>query len=101
MSIRPASPDQPSHAGRLAGQPVASPVSRARPQDPAGVPPGADRVELSNVARELSGAGDVEAIPVETLVPARLREIAGRLAGGFYDRPEVRDAVVRRAARDL
>ncbi len=35
------------------------------------------------------------------LAPERLKELLGRLAGGFYDRPEVRDEVIRRLSDDL
>ena len=32
---------------------------------------------------------------------ARVREVLARLAQGFYDRPDVRDVIARRVARDL
>lgn len=42
------------------------------------------------------------AAPPETsLSPARREEVLDRIAGGFYDRGEVRDEVGRRAAKDL
>jgi hypothetical protein len=33
--------------------------------------------------------------------PDRLREILERIAQGYYERPEVQDAVLRKLAREL
>jgi len=39
--------------------------------------------------------------PAGCVPPARLREIAVRLASGFYDSSRVRDAMARRLASDV
>jgi hypothetical protein len=39
--------------------------------------------------------------PEASLSPARREQVLDRIAGGFYDRDEVRDEVGRRAAKDL
>ena len=58
-----------------------------------------DDVQISPEARDLQpiSAG----APDPALAGARLREVLDRVAGGFYDQPEVVDAVVQRLRKDL
>jgi hypothetical protein len=102
MSINPANPGSPRSPG--AADPAN--VTRRPPvggDGPTPVPSSADevadRVEISEAARELSlrAAPDGE----RALAPERLKEILGRLASGYYDRPEVQEVVARRALTDL
>lgn len=78
----------------------------------ASVPPGADgheaprpglnasdQVELSQAARDLSAARRQES--ASALSPERLKEITSRIAGGYYDRPEVNDRILERLAAEL
>jgi len=60
--------------------------------------PPIDRVDLSEAAKAL--ADREEARPSGSLSPERLRDVVTRLASGFYDRPEVRAEIARRALRD-
>ncbi|HXE56695.1 MAG TPA: hypothetical protein VNK43_01730 [Gemmatimonadales bacterium] len=109
MSVDPINPQAvPPNAPKPQG--AARPPARAvdRPDAPASAAPGAahDAVELSETARALAGrvsgadpadgAGSAERLP-----SARLREILDRLASGFYDTPEVREAIARRLGPDL
>lgn len=63
-------------------------------------PGGTDRVELSGEARELErrllAAAAGSALPQD-----RLRGILDRLASGFYESPEIVDAVVTRLGGDV
>ncbi|MDX2193351.1 MAG: hypothetical protein NW201_08345 [Gemmatimonadales bacterium] len=59
---------------------------------------GADRVEVSEASRAAASSGPGA---TGSLSPARLAEVGQRLASGFYDSPEVRDAIARRIASDL
>lgn len=64
----------------------------------------ADRVTLSDEALRLLDAAEVDAPdapPASTLSPERRAELLGRIAGGWYDRPEVKAAVVHELAGHL
>ncbi len=52
-----------------------------------------DQVEISDEARALAEQGGVDGIPSGA---ARLAEIAERLESGFYDRPEIVEALAER-----
>lgn len=97
-------------------EPVKPRVETAEPQRSPTTPspaPGAaerrDRVEISAAALEASrraAAADPTGLapePVPADAPKRLELVAARLEAGFYDRPDVLDAVVARllASGDL
>jgi hypothetical protein len=63
--------------------------------------PARDRVELSEAARELQAQLGLDKVPIAELPPGRLREVLDRLKQGFYDRPEVRDELLRRLAGEV
>jgi hypothetical protein len=58
-------------------------------------------VEISGAARELSGALEASSERVGGMEPDRLREILERIAEGYYERPEVKDQVLRKLAHEL
>jgi hypothetical protein len=103
MHIQPPSSGQTpkSGPGRVGST---GPGHAPRKDTPAATPPAseqADRVELSNTAIELQGQIGLEPTPVNSMSTERLKEVGERISGGFYDRPDVKDAVVRRLVRDL
>ena len=101
MAIQPTPSGRPSQLGSL-NEGAAAEATRRGPAAARKTPAdAADRVELSPTARELSQASGAETVPAGALDPARLREVLARVGQGFYDRPEVRDAVVLGVARDL
>jgi hypothetical protein len=55
-------------------------------------------VDLSEAAKALADREDAR--PSGSLSPERLRDVVTRLASVFYDRPEVRAEIARRALRD-
>jgi hypothetical protein len=64
--------------------------------------PPSDRVQLSAASRTLVEQTDEAGrVPQGTLDPERLREVLRRLAGEFYHRTDVRDAVADGVRRDL
>jgi hypothetical protein len=66
------------------------------------VRPAGDKVSLSDAGRHLAAQAAAGASTGELqLSPARLREVAQRVASGFYDRPEVVQETARRVAPDL
>ena len=64
----------------------------------------ADRVEISDAARILSGgtakAGATSGVS-GSLSPERIAAITNRITEGYYDRPEIRDSIARRALSDI
>jgi hypothetical protein len=60
-----------------------------------------DKVELSSAAQELRELAAANRPESNTLSPERMKEILGRIADGFYDKPEVIDEVARRVETDL
>ena len=103
MIIQPPSSGQTPKTGP--GRVGSSAPNRAPRKDaPAETSSGAeqaDRLEISDAAIELQGQIGLQQTPILELSTARLRQVGERLADGFYDRPEVKDAVVRRLVRDL
>lgn len=116
MSINPANPMQPG-PGRLgetaAGQPAkpgpgrlgeAAPAPPTRKEEKPAATEGVgqkDTVELSEAVRALQERLGIEQSALSELPPERLKLVLERLAQGFYDRPEVRDEVLRQLAGDL
>jgi hypothetical protein len=103
MTIQPTKPGSTPTAGtsRLDRNPALSP---ARPADPStsevtSAPP--DKVQISDAARGLQEQLQNRLELVAQLPPGRLREVLERLNNGFYDRPEVRRAVVESIAEEL
>src|SRR5512145_1740157 len=101
MNVHPTPSGHPRGAGpeRLK-EPIPLPVSRPS-ADPAPEPLDlpVDRVELSPDARELQRPA--ERGKILSLSDARLKGVAQRLAAGFYDRPEIQEAVLGRLMSDL
>jgi hypothetical protein len=103
MSVRPTGSGQ-THRPAIdrASQPLPG-VTPGRTADarslPSGVP-GRDDVRISDQARELQQA-DTTRGPAGELSADRLKQVLGRVAGGYYDQPQVRGEVVRRLSRDL
>jgi hypothetical protein len=101
MSVRPTGSGQ-THRTAIdrASQPL--PAASGRAADARSLPgaPGRDDVRISDQARDLQQA-DASRGPVGELPADRLKEVLGRVAGGFYDQPQVRGEVVRRLSRDL
>ncbi len=60
-----------------------------------------DDVRNSRQAHELQHPDPGGRGSAGELAPERLKELLGRLADGFYDRPDVRDEVIRRLCGDL
>jgi hypothetical protein len=56
----------------------------------------ADHAEISEGARQLLEANGLPPENSEDLTPAQLQEVLDRIAGEFYERPEIRDQVIRR-----
>jgi hypothetical protein len=103
MTIQPTKPGSTptSGTGRLDRNAALSP---ARPADTstseaASVTP--DQVHISDAARGLHEQLQNRIELVAQLPPGRLREVLERLNNGFYDRPEVRRAVVESIAEEM
>jgi hypothetical protein len=82
----------------------AAPGAPARPNDtPAPAAPGVrrDDVQISSQARELQKIDTTSRASASEIAPDRLREVLGRVSGGYYDQPQVRNEVIRRIAKDL
>jgi len=60
-----------------------------------------DRIELSADAVALNQRVEIEPAPAGEISPERLLAIGQRLAAGHYDRPEVRDAILRGLIREF
>ena len=103
MTIQPTKSGSTSTAGarRLDRN---APLSPARPADPSTVEVSgatSDKVQISDAARGLQEQLLNRIEIVAQLPPGRLREVLERLNSGFYDRPEVRRAVVASIAEEL
>jgi len=103
MTIQPTKPDSTSTTGtdRLHRK---APLSPTRPADTStsevtGATP--DKVQISDAARGLQEQLQNRIELVAQLPPGRLREVLERLNNGFYDRPEIRRAVVESIAEEL
>jgi hypothetical protein len=103
MTIQPTKPGSTPTAGtgRLDRN---APLSPARPADTStsevtSATP--DKVQISDAARSLQEQLQNRLELVAQLPPGRLREVLERLNNGFYDRPEVRRAVVESIAEEL
>ena len=103
MNVNPASSGQARGpaADRLR-EPPASPLApKDRGVEPEAAPARADQVELSEAARALQQQPGLAPTVVSSLTPERMKEVLQRITQVFYDRPEVRDQVLRRMAGDL
>jgi hypothetical protein len=103
MTIQPTKPESTPTAGtgRLDRK---APLSPARPADistPEVISATPDKVQISDAARGLQEQLQNRLQLVSQLPPGRLREVLERLNNGFYDRPEVRRAVVASIAEEL
>jgi len=76
-----------------------APASPAPAEPRPGVKP-ADSVEISEQARALAGSTDANGIPTG-MNPAVLGRVSERIANGWYERPEVREQMVQRLAREF
>jgi hypothetical protein len=103
MTIQPTKPGSTPIAGtgRLDRN---APLSPTRPADtPTSEVTSAtpDKVQISDAARGLQEQLQSRLELVAQLPPGRLREVLERLNSGFYDRPEIRRAVVKSIAEEL
>jgi hypothetical protein len=103
MRITPQTPDplRPG-SGRTArsGAAERAPADGGAARAPLGAESNAgDRIELSDEARRLAATLGGEAPPSGALTSEVARRVGGRIASGWYDRPEVRDELVRRIAQ--
>ena len=103
MTIEPTKPGStpPAGAGRLDRN---APLSPARPADSStseAASAAPDKIQISHAARDLQEQLQNRRELVAQLPPGRLREVLERLNNGFYDRPEVRRAVVESIAEEL
>lgn len=69
------------------------PVEGEKKRHEAPVPDRSDHVEISEEARALAEQSGVDRVP---FTEARAAEIRERLDSGYYDRPEVIDAIAER-----
>lgn len=103
MNLNPTIPDPAQRPGaqrlrRSSHEPPARPSADTPPpleRDPK------DAIEISPAAREIQGTMAHPDSSEIDLPPERLREILDRIRQGFYEQPEVRDALLRRLAQDL
>jgi hypothetical protein len=102
MDIRPTPSGQTRNAAadRLK-EPAQNPVAPSRPSADSEAPARADRAELSDAARELTQRPGPGPAAIISLPAARMRQVLQRLSQGYYERPEVRDEVLRRMSPDL
>jgi hypothetical protein len=103
MNVNPTQPDPTPKSGtgrlrRAAPEPTARPSERRTTRS---VEAQKDAIEISDAAREISASFDSSDIGELGLTPERQREILDRIADGFYQRPDVREEVLRRLAVDL
>jgi hypothetical protein len=86
---------------RLRDAAATAPPRADRSVTPEPVAPPLDRVEVTPMAHDLLRRAASERPVVLSLAAERLRQVARRLAQGYYDRPEVRTQVVKRLRDDL
>lgn len=103
MNVNPTQPDPTpkSGTGRLR---KTAPEVTTRPHERRtahSVEAQKDAVEISAAAREISASIDSSDMGELGLTPERHREILDRIADSFYQRPDVREEVLRRLAVDL
>ena len=105
MDIQPTAPGRTSGTGpgRIDRAPTGAPVRPDGRSSPRLAPPGVKRddIEISAVARDLQETAGSDAVAGSDLPPARMRQILDRIASGYYDRPEVRDQVLKSLADAL
>jgi len=104
MTVRPTTSGQASSTGiTRAGLPLSPPVPARTNDSPAAATPPArrDDVQISSQARELQQMDASPRAATSDIAPDKLREVLGRISGGYYDQPHVKDAVVRSLASDL
>ena len=99
---------QPNPSGQIqrpgvdrAGRPTRTP-DRSSPSAP-GLSfdaPAQDNVELSTEARALQPTAETS-VPEGSIEPARFRQVLDRVASGFYEREDVREAVVDKLRQEL
>ncbi len=103
MTIHPTKAGSTANTGtsRLDRNAAPSPVRPATTSTPevSKAPP--DRIQISDEARGLQEELQSRLDLVAQLPPGRLREVLERLNSGFYDRPEIRRAVVECIAVEL
>jgi hypothetical protein len=92
--VQPQGPRRTEVTPRDVGGNPGGAVDRARPEGELS----ADTVELS---ADVSGVTSSEAVPSGEIDPARLRDIARRIADGSYDTPAARDKIAGRILEDL
>lgn len=102
MQVNAAGPDSTSGPRRKRAETVSpdSLLGGASPKTPDAILQ-PDRAEISGIARDLAHATHAERPEASDLPPERMQQILDRIASGFYEQPEVREAVVRRIAADL
>jgi hypothetical protein len=103
MTIQPTKPGSTPAKGatRLDRNAALSPARPADPSTSEAAKATSDKVVISNTARGLQDQLQNRIELVAQLPPGRLREVLERLNSGFYDRPEVRRAVVESIAEEL
>jgi hypothetical protein len=103
MTIQPTKPGSTSAqgTGRLDRNAALSPARPADPSTSDVASAKSDKVQISDAARGLQEQLQNRIELVAQLPPGRLREVLERLNSGFYDRPEVRRAVVESIADEL
>lgn len=109
MSVNRLSAQTPQpDPGRLdTSRSVRRSAEQAEPEQPAPAPesarPTGDTVELSAASTSLvdRAGGSADAPPSGTLSAERLKQVLTRIEGNYYDRPEVRDTIANRVAKDL
>ncbi len=103
MTIQPTKPGSTPQPGanRLDRNAALSPVRPADTPAPEGTGSTPDKIQISEAARGLQEQLQNRLELVAQLPPGRLREVLERLNSGFYDRPEVRRAVVESIAEEL
>lgn len=104
MSIRPTSSGQTPRPAleRTGKSDAANAPARSGDAQAQAAPAGVrgDAVQISAQARELQMSG--ADAPVTGAISAdRLKSVSERMTNGFYERPQVRDAVLGRLAKDL
>ena len=103
MTIQPTKPGStPSPGlGRLDRNPSLAPARPADSSTSEAASAAPDKIQISDAARGLQDQLQNRRELIDQLPPGRLREVLERFASGFYDRPEVRRAVVEGIAREL
>jgi hypothetical protein len=103
MSIQPTKPGSTpaTGAGRLDRNPALSPTRPADTSTSEAASAAPDKIQISDAARGLQEQLENRRELVAQLPPGRLREVLERFTSGFYDRPEIRKAVVESIAQEL